>query len=210
MFGLFFDCILTSHGYRVKVYPTYCKCYVFTPALCSFSEVVQLRYLILEIEGTDEAPSTMRTRVSLFEERYRGRTLIARAWRSIACLFSSVFTISIPERGITSLPLRAYQSLTSLKRICPGREASHLPHRIEAHKLLNFNPIHQAKSLNLAIVVAYLRTISIVHYEEGGVKFLTYSSFLSNSASSSTSPGASIILRVAYSPERVRSVWPMQ
>jgi hypothetical protein len=97
MFGYFFDCILTSHGYRVKVYPTYCKCYVFTPVLCSFSEVVRLRYLILEIEGTDEARSTMRTRVSLFEERYRGRTLIARAWRSIACLSSSVFTISIPR-----------------------------------------------------------------------------------------------------------------
>jgi len=32
MFGLLFflDCILTSHGDRGELYPTYCKSYVFT------------------------------------------------------------------------------------------------------------------------------------------------------------------------------------
>lgn len=34
IFGLFFlmlvGCILKSHGYRGKVYPTYCDCFVFT------------------------------------------------------------------------------------------------------------------------------------------------------------------------------------
>ena len=40
----FFYCILTSHGYRgLQVYPTYCKCYVFAPASCSFGGVVRLR-----------------------------------------------------------------------------------------------------------------------------------------------------------------------
>jgi hypothetical protein len=52
-FGI--DCILTSHGYRGKVYPTYCRCHVFTARFANFSEAVELRCFLLQVND-DSTP----------------------------------------------------------------------------------------------------------------------------------------------------------
>jgi hypothetical protein len=135
VFGTFFliDCILTSHGYRGKVYPTYCKCYVFTPAPCSFSEVVELRCFLLQVKGGNGAPST--------ENKDKCTSPVPKAIRAVdgqsrlrehgilspTYLSPSVFAITSAGTWHCSILLDSFQ--------WRNMEASkHIPHKIETSR----------------------------------------------------------------------------
>jgi hypothetical protein len=132
------DCILTGHGYRGKVYPTYCKCYVFTPAPRSFIEVVELRCFLLQAKGGDGAPSTeskdkCSTRVSTAIRAVDGESCL----RKYGVLFptylsSSVFAMTGSRTCHCSILLDSFQ-WRNVEEASTSHTNPKLP-RIQFHK----------------------------------------------------------------------------